>query len=54
MIPMIMITQPVPEPQMVTMQSVSLPIAEPSQIESAVPAITNAQRPIAIVDEGAV
>jgi acetolactate synthase-1/2/3 large subunit len=53
-VPMNMITQVVPEPRMVVRRPVSLPVAEASQIESAVAAITGAQKPIVIIDEGAV
>lgn len=52
-VPMNMITQPVVRPKMVIIKSVALPVAESSQIESAVSAITKAQKVIAIVDEGA-
>lgn len=53
-VPMDMITQPAREIHVVPLHPISLPIAEPAQIASAVSAITEARRPIAIIDEGAV
>lgn len=53
-IPMNMIAQPVLESGAIVSNPVALPIAEPAQIENAVSLIAQAQRPITIVDEGAV
>ncbi|RDW83528.1 hypothetical protein BP5796_05019 [Coleophoma crateriformis] len=53
-VPMDMINKVVQAPPMVAIRPGSLPIAEPTQIASAVSAIAKAERPIAIVDEGCV
>ncbi|KAH8888038.1 thiamine diphosphate-binding protein [Thozetella sp. PMI_491] len=53
-IPMDMMGKPVPEPQGAFPRPITLPVAEISQIESSVSAISEARQPIVVVDEGAV
>lgn len=52
-IPMNMISQPASASAAKIPQSITLPVAESLQIENAVSIIAQAQRPIAVVDEGA-